>query len=167
MNNIEYVAVGTLQPYGGNARTHSLKQARGTRATDRVPCPESRTWPIRRRKSSRSPQTIGAEAVLASRTTSVQCDRFVARCVGDRLVSRIPIARSSMPGNDGAETALRGWGGRTRTAESVGIKIRRHCRGNLCRFGRNGAAETVRVRAAALPTCSCGKDFAWCCAHVG
>jgi hypothetical protein len=45
---------------------------------------------------------------------------------------------------------LRGWGGRTRTAESVGIKIRRHCRGNLCRFGRNGAAETVRVRAAAF-----------------
>ena len=129
MNNIEYVAVGTLQPYGGNARTHSLKQARGTRATDRVPCPESRTWPIRRRKSSRSPQTIGAEAVLASRTTSVQCDRFVARCVGDRLVSRIPIARSSMPGNDGAETALRGWGGRTRTAESVGIEVRRCCGG--------------------------------------
>jgi hypothetical protein len=34
---------------------------------------------------------------------------------------------------------------------------------NSCRFGRNGAAETVRVRAAALPTCSCGKDFAWHC----
>jgi hypothetical protein len=31
--------------------------------------------------------------------------------------------------------------------------------GNFCRFGRNGAAETVRVRAAALPTCSRGKDF--------
>ena len=35
------------------------------------------------------------------------------------------------------------------------------------RFGRNGAAETVRVRAAGLPTCSCGKGLAWCCAHVG
>jgi hypothetical protein len=55
---------------------------------------------------------------------------------------------------------LRGWGGRTRTAESVGIKIRRHCRGNFCRFDRIGAAEAVRVRAAALPTCSCGTDFA-------
>jgi hypothetical protein len=34
---------------------------------------------------------------------------------------------------------------------------------NSCQFGRNGAAETVRVGAAALPTCSCGKDFAWHC----
>jgi len=33
--------------------------------------------------------------------------------------------------------------------------------GNFCRFGRNGTAETIRERAAALPTCSCGKDFAW------
>jgi hypothetical protein len=32
--------------------------------------------------------------------------------------------------------------------------------GNLSRFGRNGAAETVRVGAAALPTCSCGNGFA-------
>ncbi len=29
---------------------------------------------------------------------------------------------------------------------------------DVSRFGRNGAAETIRVRAAALPTCSCGKD---------
>jgi Protein of unknown function (DUF2924) len=69
-------------------------------------------------------------------------------------------AASRTGGNQIAETELAGWGGRTRTPESVGMKIRPCCRGNFCRFGRNGAAETVRVRAAALPTCSCGKDFA-------
>jgi hypothetical protein len=30
-------------------------------------------------------------------------------------------------------------------AESVGIEVRPCCRGNFSRFGRNGAAETVRV----------------------
>jgi hypothetical protein len=35
--------------------------------------------------------------------------------------------------------------------------------GEFLPFGRNGPAETVRVRAAALPTCSCGKDFEWHC----
>src|SRR5580704_17696113 len=39
------------------------------------------------------------------------------------------VGRSSTPGNDGPETALAGWGGRTRTAESDGIKIRRCCGG--------------------------------------
>src|SRR5580700_5276130 len=32
---------------------------------------------------------------------------------------------SRVKGNDTAETALRGWGGRTRTAESDGIEVRR------------------------------------------
>ena len=62
-------------------------------------------------------------------------------------------------------TKTRGVGRRIPAAREQ--RIGKDCRENFCRFGRNGAAETVRVRAAALPTCSCGKDLAWCCAHVG
>src|ERR1700674_2470502 len=36
-------------------------------------------------------------------------------------------------------------GARCSLAESVGIEIRPCCRGKFWRFGRNGAAETVRV----------------------
>jgi hypothetical protein len=45
------------------------------------------------------------------------------------------------------------------TAESVGIKIRRRGRQNFRGVGRNDAAETLRVGAAAERICSCGKDF--------
>ena len=54
---------------------------------------------------------------------------------------------------------LRGWGGRTRTAESVGIKIRFNGRDNFRRFGQNGKAETVRLRAARWRICSCMQGF--------
>jgi hypothetical protein len=38
---------------------------------------------------------------------------------------------------------LRGWGGETRTAESVRIKIRPFCWGISGRFGRNGLANRI------------------------
>jgi hypothetical protein len=43
------------------------------------------------------------------------------------------------------KTGLPGWGGRTRTQKSVGIKIRRRGRQNFRGVGRNDAAETLRV----------------------
>src|SRR5712691_7014831 len=58
-----------------------------------------------------------------------------------------------------AETALRGWCGRTRTRESVRNKIYLNWRHNFRGLGRNGAPETFRVRAAALGICSSRKDF--------
>ncbi len=52
-----------------------------------------------------------------------------------------------------------GWGDETRTPESVGNKIHLNWRHNFRGFGWNCAAETVRVRAAALRICSSRKDF--------
>jgi hypothetical protein len=69
------------------------------------------------------------------------------------------LPRVGPPGNHTAETALAGWGGRTRTPESVRNKIHLNCRHNFRGIGRNGAPETFRVRAAALGICSSRKDF--------
>src|SRR5580704_4838546 len=67
------------------------------------------------------------------------------------------VGRSSTPGNDGAETALAGWGGRTRTAESVGIKSARIAGGisaDLAEMAqqRRFASELRRCQRAAATT---------------
>jgi hypothetical protein len=69
------------------------------------------------------------------------------------------IGRSSMPGNDGPESALAGWGGWTRTGESVGIKIRAYCRripADLAETAqqRQFASELRRCQCAAAATIS-------------
>jgi hypothetical protein len=113
--------------------------------------PRVNDWP-KRPPSGQHPRrrflglAAGAAAlpIVVGRTSLKTCS-----CAGRSRLGR----SASVAAGRASETSrrrLRGWGGRTRTAESVGIKIRRHCRGNLCRFGRNGAAETVRVRAAAF-----------------
>jgi hypothetical protein len=76
----------------------------------------------------------------AMRRLEKKIPRVVA--LHDRVANR---PRAPKRQRHGAETALHGWGVRTRTAESVGIEIRRCCRGKFWRCGRNGGAETVRV----------------------
>src|SRR5713101_3601781 len=71
------------------------------------------------------------------------------------LFARISEAPSSIV----TETGLAGWGDETRTPESVGNRIHLNWRHNFRGFGWNCAAETVRVRAAALRICSSRKDF--------
>jgi hypothetical protein len=43
------------------------------------------------------------------------------------------------------ETGLVGWGGETRTTESIWTEIRLSCRENLARFGSRHCSETVPV----------------------